>query len=140
MIGTRIFRHAGRAAVRASENSLRAFLMPVSLAGDCTVLQETRLSDDSQAASPLSRRNLFRIELIALHPQRVMPLDLLDRHIPGIGHQSIAGIDGILAVTSSVGSFIDFQINPVFSFVAVKSVIADKMYVRTRAGWKRVPA
>ena len=100
--------------------------MPVARAGEKTVDEKTVGAHHADAAAVFARRRGIVAQLVALGAQRELHLDLLDRHVAGVGEQVVDAVEPVLRRARAVGAFIDLRAHPVLLRLGVEAGVGDR--------------
>src|SRR5262249_52976558 len=102
----------------------------VAVAREEAVGQEADLAHRADAAAAPAGAGRFGSQLVALDAQWIVQLDLLARHVAGVGHQGVDGVPPVLVAARTVAALVDLDAYPVLAAVAVVAAVRRAHDVR----------
>src|SRR5579871_1856452 len=99
-------RVAGRTVV-APEAASRRMPVTIPLEAHVRARDEFHVPDRPHSASPLAGAALIGSQLVALDPERIVGLDVLDRVVARVGVQHVDRVDAVLAEAAAIGALSD---------------------------------
>src|SRR5699024_4236046 len=129
-LAARVFHNRRVQSIVSTEGSPRQIgFMTFAFTCDHSVRQEGVFTNDADASSELTGCCRFIAQFVAVGAHWEAPFEFFNRVVAGVGDQVVGRVRTIGSLAATVGSFINFQVDPVFTLRFIPTGVGHEVDV-----------